>query len=47
MVYQQIVVDLPELSDELIQARPFFNACLTEVGCGGRDHLETQAWQGR
>ena len=45
MVYQQIVVDLPDLSDELIGALPLFNACLTEVGCGGRDYLETQAWQ--
>lgn len=43
LVYQQLVIDLPEMNAELLQALPLFAACLTEVGCGGRDYLTTQA----
>jgi len=45
MVYQQIVVDLPLLDNELLELLPLFCLCLTEVGSGGRDYLATQARQ--
>ncbi|NJN47544.1 MAG: peptidase M16, partial [Candidatus Competibacteraceae bacterium] len=45
MVYQQLVVDLPELDDSLLDVLPLFTACLSEVGSGGRDYLTTQALQ--
>ncbi len=45
MVYQQLVVDLPHLDDELLDLVPLFCLCVTEVGSGGRDYLETQALQ--
>ncbi|MBF0284315.1 MAG: insulinase family protein [Magnetococcales bacterium] len=45
LVYQQAVLDLPELDDAERELLPLFSACLTEVGCGGRDYLATQAWQ--
>ncbi len=45
MVYQQIVVDLPALDDEILELLPLFCLCLTEVGSGGRDYLATQARQ--
>ncbi len=45
MVYQQIVVDLPALDEGLLDLLPLFCACVTEVGCAGRDYLEAQTWQ--
>lgn len=45
LVYQQIVVQLPHLEDELLDVLPFFTNCMTELGCGERDYVETQAWQ--
>jgi Zn-dependent M16 (insulinase) family peptidase len=45
LVYQQVVVDLPQLDEALEDELPLFCECLTEVGCGDRDYLQTQAWQ--
>lgn len=45
LVYQQLVSDLPMLDDELVAVLPYYTSCLTEVGVGERDYLETQAWQ--
>ena len=47
LIYQQVVIDLPQLEDELLQVLPYYTHCLTEVGCGDLDYLETQAWQTR
>jgi Zn-dependent M16 (insulinase) family peptidase len=45
MVYEQVIAALPQLPEDLLDTLPLYTACLTEVGCGGRDYLETQAWQ--
>lgn len=45
LVYQQVVVSLPELEAELIELLPYYTYCLTEVGCGDKDYLHMQAWQ--
>ncbi|MBF0271927.1 MAG: insulinase family protein [Magnetococcales bacterium] len=45
LVYQQYVLDPPAMPDELLELLPIFSTCLPEVGCGGRDYLETQAHQ--
>ncbi len=45
LVYQQIVISLPELSDELLQVLPYYGVCLTEVGVGDKDYLTVQQWQ--
>ena len=45
LVYEQIVLDLDELPGELIDDLPLFCQCVTEVGCGQRDYLQTQTWQ--
>jgi Zn-dependent M16 (insulinase) family peptidase len=45
MIYEQIVVDLPALDEELRDLLPLFTVCLTEVGSGERDYLATQALQ--
>jgi Zn-dependent M16 (insulinase) family peptidase len=43
LVYQQVVIDLPQLDPDLVSLLPHFTHCLTELGSGGRDYLETQA----
>src|SRR5690606_19266652 len=45
LVYQQITCKLPNLSDDLVPLLPYFTSCLTELGIGTRDYLDTQRWQ--
>ena len=45
LVYQQILAELPNLDEASIDILPYYTACLTELGCGGHNYLETQAWQ--
>jgi presequence protease len=45
LVYQQLVVELPALDDELLDILPYYTNCLTELGCGDRDYLTMQAEQ--
>ncbi|MCP4698344.1 MAG: peptidase M16 [Gammaproteobacteria bacterium] len=45
MVYQVIMLDLPELESELLELLPLFCECLPEVGVGRKDYLQTQIWQ--
>lgn len=43
LVYQQLILDLPELTEQEQAILPLFNATLSQVGSGGRDYLATQA----
>ena len=45
LVYQQIVMETPPMATPLLDLLPLFSSCLTEVGSGGRDYLQTQALQ--
>ncbi len=45
LVYQQVIIDLPALNNEELDLLPLLAACLTEVGSGGRDYLQTQMVQ--
>lgn len=45
LVYQQIVVDLPALDDELLPYLPYYTSCVTELGVGDKDYLAVQRWQ--
>ncbi|MBF0153106.1 MAG: insulinase family protein [Magnetococcales bacterium] len=45
LIYQQVVLDLPQLNADLVDILPLYAACVSEVGSGGRDYLATQAWQ--
>lgn len=45
IVYHEVVMDLPEMSDAETKLLPYYTACLTEVGCGDKDYLEMQALQ--
>lgn len=45
MVYQQLIMDLPDLDDKSLDLLPLVSTSITEVGSGGRDYLQTQALQ--
>ncbi len=45
LVYQQVVADLPALDDALLDVFPYYTYSLSQLGCGGRDYLETQILQ--
>ncbi|MDQ2075615.1 insulinase family protein [Marinimicrobium sp. ABcell2] len=45
LVYQQLNCKLPALSEEQQALLPYYCHCLTELGVGERDYLETQRWQ--
>ena len=45
LVYQQLIIDLPDLTEAEKQVLPLFNSCLTELGSAGRDYLQTQSLQ--
>jgi Zn-dependent M16 (insulinase) family peptidase len=45
MVYQKIIVDLPDFEPELLEILPLFCDILTEVGVGDQDYRQTAALQ--
>jgi Zn-dependent M16 (insulinase) family peptidase len=44
LLYAHLVIDVPEMGDELLDAFSLFCECIAEVGVGGRDYLQTAAW---
>jgi hypothetical protein len=45
LCYQQVVMDIPQIDQELLDVLPLYTTCLPEFGVGDRDYAETQAWQ--
>jgi len=45
LVYPHVVMDLPQLDDELQSLLPIYTNIAAELGSGGRDYIETQALQ--
>ncbi len=45
LAYQQVVIDIPPLADDLLALLPYYTSALTEIGIGARDYLATQEWQ--
>lgn len=45
LVYQQVVVELPELSQRQLQLLPFLGSFIAELGCGDKDYKAMQSWQ--
>lgn len=45
LVYQQMIIDIPALSDEQRALLPLFSGLIDELGCGDRDYLQMQALQ--
>lgn len=43
MVYQSLIVELPELTEDESRLLPYLNAILTDVGCGQYSYTEQQA----
>lgn len=47
LVYQQVVLPLPSLTEQQISLLPIYSNCLTELGVGNKDYLKTQLWQSK
>lgn len=47
LYYQQIIIDLPELSAEEQELLPLYGGLLGELGAGDKDYLSMQQWQSR
>ena len=45
ILYNQIIVTLPQFDDDLLELLPLFSEYITEVGSGDRDYLTTQTLQ--
>lgn len=45
LCYQQVIMDIPPLEQDLLDVLPLYTSCLTEFGVGSKDYAETQAWQ--
>ena len=45
LVYQQLILDLPDLTAEEQRYLPIFNYCFGELGCGESDYLQMQIRQ--
>ncbi|MFT5038364.1 MAG: Zn-dependent M16 (insulinase) family peptidase, partial [Flavobacteriaceae bacterium] len=44
LVYQQIIMPMPAMTDQQMALLPLYSTCATEMGVGKRDYLETQLW---
>ena len=45
IVYQDLLIEIPELDEELLAILPYYTSFLGELGSGERDYLQTQALQ--
>jgi len=45
LTYEQLIIELPELTEQEQALMPLFNSCLTEVGTQQRDYIEMQSLQ--
>ena len=43
--YQQLIIELPQLEDELLAVLPYYTTCVSEFGVGKRSYGEVQTWQ--
>ncbi len=47
LVYQQVVINIPDLPESLVDLLPYYSSALTELGIGEKNYLETQEWQAK
>ena len=45
LVYHELAIDMPELSETQLDLLPYYSSCLTELGCGDNDYLKMQERQ--
>lgn len=44
LVYQQMIMPMPELTPEQFDLLPLYSTCVTEMGVGNRNYQDTQLW---
>lgn len=44
LVYQQVIIEMPDFSDEEKQLLPLFGLCMGELGCAQRSYQENQQY---
>jgi Zn-dependent M16 (insulinase) family peptidase len=44
LVYQQLIMPMPELTPEQFDLLPLYSTCVTEMGVGNRNYQDTQLW---
>lgn len=42
LVYQQVIVELPDFNEQEKQLLPLFSSCMSELGCGERSYQQNQ-----
>ena len=47
LTYQQAIMELPGLANELLDILPLYTSCLPEFGIGEKDYEEVQTWQSK
>ena len=45
LVYQQVIIEMPELEAELLDILPLYTSCLPEFGIGQKSYEDVQTWQ--
>ncbi len=45
LIYQQIIIQLPQLNERELQLLPLYSLLLTELGCGERSYQDNQQYQ--
>lgn len=45
LVYHEVVLDLPAMTDEQLDLLPYYTSVVTELGCGDKDYMQMQALQ--
>jgi Zn-dependent M16 (insulinase) family peptidase len=44
VAYQQIIMPMPQLTEQQMDLLPLYSTCVTEMGVGQRDYQQTQLW---
>jgi Zn-dependent M16 (insulinase) family peptidase len=47
LVYQQVVIETPPLTERQLAILPYYTSCVTELGIGDKTYMEAQRWQAR
>lgn len=45
LVYHELAIDMPQLTDAQLSLLPYYTSCLTELGCGDNNYLKMQELQ--
>jgi len=45
LAYQQVIMALPQMDEDLLPALPLFTSCVSELGIADMDYTDVQTWQ--